>query len=106
MCDSAHASGTRPAYPATYDGSIQSGILSPSSSVVVHRFRAPPVSRCVGRLQAGPMVAVRPRSDRDGAFPGPAGKQGKGRSMTAVHQIVGTLVLLAFLASLIVNGLG
>jgi hypothetical protein len=37
---------------------------------------------------------------------GPAGRAGEDHSMTAVHQTVGTLVLLAFLGSLIVNGLG
>jgi hypothetical protein len=37
---------------------------------------------------------------------GPAGREGEEHSMTAVHQTVGTLVLLAFLGSLIVNGLG
>jgi hypothetical protein len=39
-------------------------------------------------------------------FTGPAGSEGDGSSMTALHQTVGTLVLLAFLGSLIINGLG
>lgn len=37
---------------------------------------------------------------------GPAGREGEERSMAAVHQTIGTLVLLAYLGSLIINVLG